>query len=131
MLHLMSERVDVYRQQNAPQDGAPVYQWVRIYQALPCRFDLVFVRLGKDALALAPSIEAGRQPDRMGILFWQNSAVLVIGDRLDIVDQAGVYTLSGMFEVTSVPDPVPGLRGIHHWEIPVKEVAQAVAGPMV
>lgn len=127
MQNRMTERVNVWRQQNAPQDGAPVYQWVKLFSAISCHFDLVFVRLGKDALTLAPSVEAGRQPDRMGLLWWNNAAALVVGDRLEIVESS----LSGMFEVMSVPDPVPGYAGVHHYEIPVKEVAQSVAAPML
>lgn len=100
-------------------DGTPAYTWQK-QNATPIkgRLDLTFQRFGKD-VPWTP--EAGRPPDRNGVLFCSAN--------LDIRPQDRVQMLSGPYAgiimaVEGVNDLVPTMSKVSHWELGVKEVQQ-------
>lgn len=123
MQHLLTTLTKVRRMQQSAQDGASSYAWSDV-AVVKMRFDLVFQRPGRDDLG--PAMEAGRAPDRAGLAFCMATTDIRVGDRLQILD--GMLK-DKQFEVMTQPDPVPGFSDIHHLEIPVREVAQSIAGP--
>lgn len=122
MQHLFDTTVRQIRGQQVNVDGVPGFSF-GVVRTLTVRLDLVFQRPGRDDLGLA--VEAGRAPDRAGLMFTTEPDVRV-GDRFEVLSGP---SHRGTFEATTQPDPVPGFAGTHHWEIPVKEVAQSITGP--
>lgn len=101
-------------------------QLTPVYQPAPlnyvrCRLDLLFMRTGKDAPA--PQ-EAGRAPDRIGVLFYDPSIPIKAGDIIEMI--SGPVT--GSFEIPSIPDVIQGYATAHHIEVQVREVNQDLTG---
>lgn len=93
-------------------------------QYLRGRLDLNFVRPGKD-IPIAP--EAGKAPDRMGLLFTFAYAPIRAGDRIvAIPNEKGKIPVAGTFEIRPKPDEVQGYDDTHHTEVQVIEVGQAL-----
>jgi len=101
--------------------------WLGEPGLLKCRIDVGFVRRGID---LKAPLVAGRAPDRIGLCFFDpvadpSSGALLVkaGDRLQMTD-GPVY---GTWEIRATPDPAQSYVGVHHMEVQVIEVAQALA----
>lgn len=131
MRHLYNSRAEVLRLSGALVLGTPTLTWSKISDTpdtvlgvegeLMCRLDLNFVRPGKDQ---PMPVEAGRAPDRIGVLFYSVTDALKAGDRVRML--AGPIT--GTFEVRVIPDPAVAYAAAHHMEVQVVEVAQQLAG---
>lgn len=113
-------------------DGVPDAGWAQAHDADPAldamlqfltgRLDLGFVRPGKD---IVPAPEAGKAPDRMGLLITHPYAPLRAGDRIvAIPNEQGKIPVSGTFEIRPKPDEVQGYDDTHHTEVQVIEVGQ-------
>lgn len=105
-------------------NGVPAYTWVAQgapLDAVPCRLDLNFVRPGKDQL---PALEAGRAPDRVGVLFCASEVALKAGDR--VVTTKGPVT--GTFEIRAIPDQAVAYASANHIEVQIIEVNQNLTG---
>lgn len=123
MQHLFASTVKVWRFQQVATDGAISGTWAGVsgLSAVKCRLDLTFVRQGKD-IPVAPQ-EAGKVPDRMGVMFCSAAVPLAPGDQV----QAIAGPVNGIFEVMAVPDVAVGFSAAHHMEVQVREVAQDAA----
>lgn len=119
MRHLYSSRVEVTRLSVFDGGGYPVYRFEVVpgLESVPCRLDLNFLRMGKDQL---PAPEAGRVPDRVGIMFCDTTVGLRPGDRVHAVSGP----VDGVFEIRVVPDVAVDYAAGHHVEVQVVEVAQ-------
>jgi len=131
MRHLYSSRVEVLRLSATMVSGTPTLAWTKI-TAVPdpvlgtagellCRLDLGFMRLGRDQ---PMAVVAGRAPDRVGVMFFDATAHVKAGDRVHTL--AGPIT--GTFEIRPIPDPATDMTRVHHMEVQVVEVAQALDG---
>jgi hypothetical protein len=101
-------------------DGMVTQSWVTVGY-LDCRLDLVFRRPGRDEAAYA--VEAGRTPDRMGVLFCKTPGTCLLAlDRVTCVKGP----VSGSFEVTMIPDEVLDYAALHHIEVSVREVSPLI-----
>lgn len=123
MNHLFNTYLGITRMTQVATDGQLTYAWAEV-GVIQGRLDLVFQRQGRDDLVA--TVEAGRTPERGGLLFCEIGDVR-IGDRL--VVKTGSYAFPCTLEVINVPEPVPGYMGTHHLEIVVKELAQSLTGP--
>lgn len=140
MRDLYDTRVKVLRRQvDSDLAGSARESWVQItdvpdfFLGVPgemlCRLSLGPLRRGKDQL---PPLEAGRAPDRVGVLYCDVTPHLRAGDRLQCV--SGPVT--GMFELRVAPDLSPDFSSVHHLEVQVIEVSQhpslgSVYDPMI
>ncbi len=115
--HWLKHKAVVKRLTSTNVDGAPVYDWMPVNSNLKCKLDLAFVRLGKDPTW---SPQAGRQPDRNGVLFCEAGEDLRPGDRITMLTGP-----SGTFELDGVPDEPWDMHSPSHWELGVVEVAQS------
>ncbi len=118
MRHLFSSVVEVSRLSVSDGGGVPYYSFDPVGQ-IKCRLDLNFLRPGKDQ---PPAPEAGRAPDRVGVMFCDKGADIKPGDRISAVSGP----ISGVFEIRVVPDIAVGFVNGHHMEVQVVEVAQSV-----
>lgn len=89
--------------------------------SIPCRLDLLFVRPGKDAI---PALEAGRAPDRYGVLFAEANCGLRAGDRVVCISGP----IQGTFEIRAIPDMAQDYFSAHHMEVQVVETNQKTQG---
>jgi hypothetical protein len=131
MRHLYNSRAQVQRLQGTLVHGTPVLAWSTIEAIvdpllgepgqLKCRLDLTFVRPGKDQ---PMPVTAGRAPDRVGVLFCDPTSALLAGDRVCMVEGP----VTGIFELRVVPDPAVAMVSVHHLEVQVIEVSQALVG---
>jgi hypothetical protein len=91
-----------------------------------CRLDLTFVRPGKDQ---PPAYEAGKAPDRVGVLFCDSTAGLLAGDLIVAVpNDYGMIPLPGTFEIRVIPDQAQDYMGAHHIEVQIIETSQKLVG---
>jgi len=121
--HLFSSRVRVERLQFTDVNGRRRNSWVvqpGILSNFACRLDLNFLRPGKDQ---PQAIEAGRAPDRIGVLFCGAEVPLQAGDR--IVTLSG--PVQGVFEILVVPDVAVAFSTGHHKEVQIVETNQNTA----
>lgn len=118
MQHLFSSTVSVSRLSVSDGGGVPLYSFDVVNPSLRCRLDLNFLRPGKDQ---PPAPEAGRAPDRVGVLFCSAAADLRAGDRVKAVGGP----VDGVFEIRVVPDVATDYASGHHKEVQIIEVAQA------
>lgn len=134
MDHLYSSTVKVMRDSTTVDNGrarvelAPAQgsteRETKLLAALKCRLDLIFLRPGKDAPA---AINAGRAPDRTGVMFYSAPVKLNAGDKLVCVPNArtGDMPIEGTFEIKAVPDGAVGYGSVHHYEVQVIETTSA------
>jgi len=121
MRHLFNSTLSVYRLVRTQNKGAATVEWRATGITFDARLDLTFVRPGKDSV---PPAEAGKAPDRNGLLIYSNDTILRASDRLKVLE--GPHT-PGWFEIRAIPDPAQGYSNAHHMEVQVFEVAQQVA----
>lgn len=119
MEHLFSSTVKVQRLAKQNVNGMTQTGWsdVSSIGAFRCRLDLNFLRPGKD---LPPAYEAGKAPDRIGILFCNATVPLRAGDR--IVTVSGPVT--GVFDIRAIPDIATDYSSGHHIEVQIIESVQ-------
>lgn len=128
LTHLLNSRVAVERLQLSTSNGRAQMMWVP--QGAPlnyvrCRLDLSFLRPGKD---VPMAVEAGKAPDRIGVLFCETADGLKAGDRLrSVPNDVGLIPVPGTFEIRTIPDVAQAYSTGHHVEVQIVEVAQAVA----
>lgn len=111
-------KVNVLRTIETSVNGAAAYSWSVVMRNKDVRLDLSFLRPGRD---IPSPLEAGTARDRVGICFAPPTLVLKPGDRLQCVSGP----VAGTFQVEDQPDGAQGYASLHHYEIFVKEVAQA------
>ncbi len=132
MRHLYNSRVDVLRLfEGEFQFGTLTQSYAKLTTVvdpvlgvpgeLQCRLDMQWVRPGKDQPV---PVQAGRAPDRVGLLFCDYGVDLRAGDR--IRPTAGPIT--GVFEIRVVPDAAVDYSFAHHIEVQIIEVAQSLVG---
>ncbi len=131
MRHLYSSLARILRLSGTLVNGTPTQAWSTVDimvdpdlgepGMLMCRLDLTFVRPGKDQ---PMPVTAGRAPDRVGLLFCDPTDGLLAGDRVQMMDGP----VTGTFELRTVPDPAVDLASVHHLEMQVIEVSQALVG---
>jgi hypothetical protein len=124
MDHLFSSTVMAVHLVQTQVDGMPQEDWVPYgdaRDAIKCRLDMNFIRPGKDVL---PAQEAGRAPDRIGVMFCNPNTAIRAGDR--IVAISGPVT--GTFEVRVIPDIAVDYGSAHHIEVQVIEANQDLTG---
>ncbi len=136
MQHLYPSAFRVERMQLVSvTDGVATMDWTQatdedanandMLQFLKGRLDLNFVRPGKDIL---PAPEAGKAPDRIGVLFTFAYAPIRAGDRIvAIPNEFGKIPVDGTFEIRYKPDEAQGFSDTHHIEVQVIEVGQNLA----
>jgi hypothetical protein len=130
MIHLYPNFGSLMRGLNTMDDGVPSYSW-DVVGRLWGRIDLSWRRDPvRDPYPQA--VEAGRPPDRMGILFTSPDCVAWMSgtqDRLLRSADRFVCTfgpMKGTFELWMEPDQVQDFNSVHHYEIIIREVAQAL-----
>lgn len=132
MYHLFNSVVRVERMELITDDGIARMDWVQatdedpnaqaLLERLPCRLDMNFLRPGKD---IAPAPEAGKAPDRLGILFTYPYAPIKAGDRLVAIENDwGLIPVKGTFEIRVIPDEAQDFAKTHHLEVQVIETNQ-------
>lgn len=88
------------------------------------RFDLNFVRPGKDVL---PAPVAGQAPDRVGLFFCGSDVPIKAGMRLVTVpNDNGKEPVKGIFEIRVIPDVAIDFSDAHHIEVQVIETQQSL-----
>lgn len=132
MFHLFNSVVRVERLQLVVTDGVASMDWAQatsedpqadaMLRYLPCRLDMNFLRPGKD---IAPAPEAGKAPDRLGIMFTYPYAPIKAGDRLvAIPNEWGLTPVEGTFEIRVIPDEAIDFATRHHLEVQIIETNQ-------
>lgn len=133
MRHLFNSVVKAERTALTQVDGIRDVNWVpaggdadelAMLSWIPCRLDLQFVRVGKDAPV---AIQAGQAPERFGILFCGDEyyRVLKAGMRLVTIPNAiGEEPIKGIFDLRAIPDLAQDFARGHHIEVQVFEVLQ-------
>lgn len=133
MYHLFNSCVRVERLQLTTTDGVASMDWAQatdpsdpqanaLLQRLPCRLDMNFLRPGKDIL---PAPEAGKAPDRVGIMFTYEFAPIKAGDRIvAIPNDWGLIPVKGTFEIRVIPDEAQDFAKTHHLEVQIIETNQ-------
>src|SRR5688500_4977533 len=127
----MTSLVEVLRHRSTRVDGALNVGWYPLEGSpdvgrILVRFDLSFVRPGKDAL---PPHLSGVQQDRIGVMFadaW-TANLLKAGDRVRCLSGPIV----GTFEIRNIPDEAMGYDSAHHIEVEVVEASQRPEGTYV
>jgi len=135
MDHLFNSVVKVQRLQMSNAGGRVMMTWQdatdpdeqvqALLSYLPCRLDLNFVRPGKDQ---PPAVNAGRAPDRIGVMFTYPYAPIKAGDRVVAIPNAmGDIPVEGTFEIRVIPDKAIDYSSAHHIEVQVLETNQNLA----
>ncbi len=135
MEHLYNSVVRVERLQLVVTDSVPEMDWAQatdddpiandMLQYLRCRLDMQFLRPGKD---ITPAPEAGKAPDRIGVMFSYAYAPIKAGDRFVAIENMdGDIPEPGTFEMRVNPDRPQDFRKAHHIEVQVIEVNQKLA----
>ena len=132
MFHLFNSVVRVERLQLVTTDGVAEMDWAQatdpdpnaaeMLKYLECRLDMNFLRPGKDIL---PAPEAGKAPDRIGIMFTYPYAPIKAGDRIvAIPNREGKTPVKGTFEIRVMPDEAIDFSDQHHIEVQIIESTQ-------
>jgi hypothetical protein len=121
MRHLFASKVRAEELKITPLEGRAEYTWQKVGKSFLCRIDPNFIRPGKDVQAV---VEAGRAPDRVALMFCDQSAPVGAGRR--IVTEAG--PIQGVFEIRSIPDIAVGYATGHHIEVQIIETNQELDG---
>lgn len=130
MEHLYMTAVRVESLQLSVVAGRGVMSWLPSSEPgaafLKCRLDLTFVRPGKDQ----PAAEnAGRAPDRIGVMFCGPYAPIKAGNRIvAIPNEQGEIPVAGTFEIRVIPDLALDYASAHHIEVQILETNQALEG---
>lgn len=128
LTHLLNSRVEIERLQLSTSNGRAQMMWIPQPSPLNyvrCRLDLNFLRPGKD---VPMAVEAGKAPDRIGVLYAETTAGFRAGDRVRAVaNDIGVIPQPGTFEIRVIPDVAQAYAVGHHVEIQIVEVAQPMA----
>ncbi len=90
--HLLVHRCAIKRLNQTNVDGQPTYDWVIVKTNVKCRLNL---QAGDPNW----TPEAGRQPDRNGLVFMDLPKIAKPGDRLEMIKGP-----SGTYELASAPD---------------------------
>lgn len=136
MEHLYNSAVRVERLQLTVTDGTPVMDWGQatdddpalndMLTFLKCRLDMNFIRPGKD---IPPAPEAGKAPDRIGVMFTYPYAPIMAGDRVvAIPNEQNAIPVAGTFEIRAIPDEAIDFSSRHHIEVQVIEANQLLEG---
>lgn len=137
MDHLFSSVVRVERLQlSLSDDGTASMEWQQATDPdqyinwqlgwLACRLDMSFVRPGKD---IAPAPEAGKAPDRIGVMFVSPDAPIRAGDRIVAIEnELGRIVVKGTFEIRYIPDEAVDYDSVHHIEVQIIETNQNLEG---
>lgn len=132
MFHLFNSAVRVERLELVVNDGTPTMDWVQatdddpalndVLQYLKCRLDMNFIRQGKDIL---PAPEAGKAPDRIGVMFCAAYSPIRAGDRIIAIEnEQGKIPVKGTFEIRAIPDEAIDFSDQHHIEVQIIETNQ-------
>ena len=132
MFHLFNSVVRVERLQLVTTDGVAEMDWAQatdpdpnaaeMLKYLECRLDMNFLRPGKHIL---PAPEAGKAPDRIGIMFTYPYAPIKAGDRIvAIPNREGKTPVKGTFEIRVMPDEAIDFSDQHHIEVQIIESNQ-------
>lgn len=136
MDHLFNSVVKVQRLQMSNAGGRVMMTWQdatdddpevqALLSYLKCRLDLNFVRPGKDQ---PPAVNAGRAPDRIGVMFTYPYAPIKAGDRVVAIPNAmGQIPVKGTFEIRVIPDEAIDYSAAHHIEVQILETNQNLNG---
>lgn len=125
--HLYASRVELLRLSLDMSKGVPLQSWEKVeyiidpYLGVPgemmCRIDLAFQRPGKDQ---PMPVVAGRAPDRVGLMFFDVTDMVLDGDRVHCLEGP----ISGTFEMRVKADPAVDYNSAHHLEVQIVEVAK-------
>lgn len=86
---------------------------------LNCRLDLSWLRPGKD---VPQAQNAGKAPDRFGVMFLDGDVPLRAGYRIVTVPNPdGTMPVTGTFEIKTIPDEIIGYYALHHKEVQIVE----------
>lgn len=134
MEHLFNSAVRVERLQLVPATtgSRPVMDWVQatdddpalndMLKYLKCRLDMNFLRQGKD-IPVAP--EAGKAPDRIGVMFVGPEAPIRAGDRIVAIEnERNKIPVKGTFYIRQIPDEAIDYSDVHHIEVQIVEQNQ-------
>lgn len=135
MKHLFNSTVRVEELKRSVIDGEQSMSWVQATSGdrygdfaltrLPCRIDMNFLRPGKD---IAPAPEAGKAPDRIGVLFCAPWVPIRAGFRfVAIPNDDGTIPVPGTFDLRVNPDGAVGYHSVHHLEMQIIETVQALS----
>lgn len=122
MDHLFNSRVAVYRLDGTATDGILSTSWLPVtgLEYVKCRLDIGLLRPGKDQ---PMPVEAGKAPDRIGVLYCLPAIGIKAGDRIIAVpNDYGLLPVEGTFEIKIIPEPTQAFAFIHHIEVQVVEV---------
>ena len=137
MEHLFNSVVKVERLKLTVSDGTATMDWAQatddtdtavndMLKYLKCRLDMNFIRQGKD---IPPAPEAGKAPDRIGVMFTYPYAPIMAGDRVvAIANDNGKIPVAGTFEIRAIPDEAIDFSDRHHIEVQVIEANQLLEG---
>ena len=124
MRHLFASRVAILRQTGVFTFGSPNLSWTKIddicdpFLGVPgemmCRIDIGYFRPGRDFPA---PVNAGRAPDRVGLLVYSFTEAVKGADRIECIDGP----ITGTFEIRSIPEVAVGFSTAHHIEVPIVE----------
>jgi hypothetical protein len=118
---MLAHRCTIIRTVESNEDGALIYQWQPIATNVRLFLDLNFVRMGKDSLWVEA---AGRPKDRSGVAFFQGTAPIKSGDRIEMTrGPEGTFSIEGALDEAWKPTRK------HHLEIGVLEVATSLSRP--
>lgn len=121
MRHLFASKVRAEELVITPREGRAEYSWKKVGPSFMCRIDPNFIRPGKDVQAV---VEAGRAPDRVALMFCDQTAPVGAGRR--IVTEGG--PIQGVFEMRAIPDIAVGYATGHHIEVQLIETNQELDG---
>lgn len=132
MRHLYASTVRVEELKRTVVDGVQGMHWVQAkvgdqyadfaLTRLACRIDMGFLRPGKD---IAPAPEAGKAPDRIGVMFCDPWVPIRAGYRfVTIPNDDGEEPVKGVFDLRVNPDGAVGYKSVHHLEMQIIESVQ-------
>lgn len=121
MEHLYVSTVEGSRLTVTSESGMPNYAYniVESLAQVLCRLDIGFLRQGKDQPMAS---EAGRAPDRVGVMYCNADVPWKPGDRLTCIDGP----VQGTFEIRVIPDQALDFAGAHHTEVQIIECASQI-----
>lgn len=134
MQHLFNSTVRVEELKRSVVDGVQQMAWTQATSGdrygdfaltrLKCRIDMNFLRPGKD---IAPAPEAGKAPDRIGVMYCDAWVPIRAGYRfVTIPNDDGEEPVKGVFDLRVNPDGAVGYKTVHHLEMQVIESIQGL-----